>query len=234
MYAKFLTVFLLGTTAALSGCATSPKNPDPLEGMNRKIFQFNETVDKYALKPVAKGYQAVTPDFLEQGINNAINNLFYTTVIINQFLQGKFKEGVQDTTRLVFNTTLGVGGLFDVASAGGMPKHNEDFGQTLGAWGFDNGAYLVLPILGPSSVRDGVGRVGDLFTNPVFYIEEDSVRYGLAGMTIINTRANLLKTESLITGDKYLFLRDAYLERRKYLVNDEKIEESDPFLNEQE
>jgi phospholipid-binding lipoprotein MlaA len=233
MYARFFSVVLALAATTLSGCASSAQNKDPLEGVNRKVHAFNEGLDKVVLRPVARGYTAVTPDFVQEGVDNVITNLFYPTTIINQFLQGKVKQGVQDTTRFVFNSTLGIGGLFDVASAGGMPKHQEDFGQTLGVWGIDSGPYLVLPILGPSTVRDGVGRVADMYTNPVIYIEDKTTRYTIAGMTVINTRAKLLKSDGLITGDKYLFVRDAYLERRKFLVNDMKIEESDPFLDDE-
>jgi len=180
---------------------------------------------------VAKGYQAVLPEFAETGVRNFFNNLFYPAVVINQILQGKFLFAIQDATRLVVNSTFGIGGLFDIATPTGLVERQEDFGQTLGVWGFKTGPYLVLPIWGPSNIRDGVAIVGDTYTNPLFHIENDRLRYSMLGLALVDQRAELFRAEKLISGDKYLFVRDAYLQRRKYLVKDGAMDEvEDPFL----
>ncbi|MDD9912803.1 MAG: VacJ family lipoprotein [Alphaproteobacteria bacterium] len=206
---------------------------DPWEGYNRAVFSFNEGVDNVILKPLSKGYRAIAPEPVETGVSNFFDNLFYPTTIINQLLQGKPKLAVQDTMRFILNSTVGILGFMDVAKKIGFEEHSEDFGQTLAVWGVGDGPYMVLPILGPSSVRGSVGWVGDYFTNPVSYIEDNETRYALLGTSIIDTRAELLKAESIITGDKYTFMRDAYLQRRKYLINDQMVEENDPFLDQE-
>lgn len=232
--AKFLLLLLtLAFSPFLTGCATTPANPDPWEGLNRKTFAFNEVVDKAVLKPLAKGYTAITPAPVEKGVSNVLDNLFYPTVIVNQLLQGKATNAIKDTTRFLVNSTVGLLGIFDVASKAGLPAHREDFGQTLAVWGITNSPYLVLPILGPSTARDGVGRVADTFTNPIFYVNDTATRYALVAMATVDTRARQLKAESIISGDKYLFLRDAYLQRRHYQINDGRVEEQDPFLADQ-
>lgn len=232
---KILGVASFMAAVGFTGAVTAQEQQvnDPLEGMNRAVHGFNEVVDKAVFKPLAQGYRFIAPDFVEEGVSNFFDNLFYPTTIINQFLQGKFETGVQDFTRFALNTTLGIGGLFDVASQGGLKEHKEDFGQTFGVWGMGTGPYLVLPFWGPSNVRDGVGSVAGLYTNPIHYVEDDTAKYSLLAMSIIDTRAEMLKAEELITGDKYLFMRDAYLQRRQFMVNDKKVEEHDPFLDEQ-
>lgn len=225
------TVALL-VSLMLAGCASSrTETADPLEGVNRKVYAFNEGLDMVLIKPLAKGYVYVTPGFVQTGVGNFFDNLFYPTVFMNQFLQGKVKTGAQDTGRFLINTTLGIAGLFDVATQVGLKENNEDFGQTFAVWGVGSGPYVVLPVLGPSTGRDTVGRVAGMFANPLFYIEDDETRYGLLGLNTIDTRARLLKADELVTGDKYLFVRDAYLQRRKHLINDGTAPESDPFLD---
>jgi phospholipid-binding lipoprotein MlaA len=206
---------------------------DPLEDVNRAITAFNTGVDTVFFRPLAKGYTYITPDFIEKGISNFFANLFYPTTIINQTLQGNLTLAGQDTARFILNTTLGIGGLFDVASAGSddLKAHKEDFGQTLGAWGLGNGPYFVIPIWGPSTLRDGAGTIAGSYTNPILYINDDEWRHGLLGLSILNSRVDFFKKEELISGDEYLFVRDAYIQHRKFLINNGQAEENDPFLD---
>jgi len=218
--------------ALASGCASTgngPDNDDPLEPFNRKMHAFNDAVDKAVLKPVARGYTAITPDPVETSVHNFFLNLGYPTVVINQFLQGKPVAGLRDSARFLTNTTLGVGGLFDVARHFGLEHHDEDFGQTFAVWGVGRGVFLVAPFFGPTTIRDGAGSGVGTFTSPTHYIDDDAVRWSLRGIDLVDTRAQLLDAEGMISGDRYLFIRDAYLQRRDYLINDGRIEE-DPFL----
>ncbi|MBR9814257.1 VacJ family lipoprotein [bacterium] len=217
---------LLGIALAvtLAGCAHSPTyDPsDPLEGVNRGVYAFNSTADKYVVRPVAKGYVAVTPGFVRKGVTNFFANLGYPLTIVNQFLQGKPVEGVSDTGRFLVNSTLGIAGLFDPASALGLQAHEEDFGQTFGKWGVGQGWYLMLPFLGPSTNRDFTGRLVGSPLNPTFYVDEPEVVFGLNVLDIINTRALLLSTDRLVRQayDPYVFVRDAYLQTRRAAVYD--------------
>lgn len=217
----------------LTGCATNQQNPDvndPFEGYNRAMYSFNKTVDKAVLKPVAKGYDTVMPAPLSQGVSNFFSNLNDITVIINDLLQFKFKQAGDDTGRFVLNTLLGVGGIFDVASLSGLEKNDEDFGQTLGAWGVEPGAYVVLPFFGPRTVRDSFGLVGDYFTDPVTYVDDTGTRNALRGVRIVDTRAQLLKAENVLDEaamDEYSYVRNAYLQKREFLVFDGNPPEDD-------
>lgn len=218
-------------TAVLAGCATSQsgadRSVDPYEGFNRKVYGFNNGVDTYFLKPVTKTYRFITPDFVEKGVSNFFSNLLEIRNILNALLQGKGGKAVDYSGRFVFNSTIGLGGLFDVASPMGIEKtEGEDFGQTLGAWGVSSGPYIVLPFLGPSNVRDGVSLPVDIYADPVTYLESSHARNGLTFLEIVDTRAKLLETEKLLTGDRYVFIRDAYLQRRNYLVNDGEVEDT--------
>lgn len=210
----------------------TPGNADPWEGFNRKVHSFNDFLDRWVLKPVAKSYDWVMPDPLQRGVSNAFDNLLTPWVAANQFMQGKPRHGLSDLARFGLNTTLGLAGFIDVASKGGIAKHEEDFGQTLVVWGLPLGPYLVLPLRGPSTVTTAGGFVVDSFANPIRYVEDDTTRYGLLALYIIDTRARLLEAESLVSGDEYLFIRDAYLQRRQFLIDDGQVEE-DPFLDEE-
>jgi phospholipid-binding lipoprotein MlaA len=230
------TVFRLGVAAMvlfMTGCATTNQSAgDPLEGYNRAMYQFNDAVDTAVLKPVARGYDAVVPDPISQGVSNFFSNLNDITVIINDLFQGKFYQAYRDTHRFVLNTTVGVAGIFDVASLSGFTKNNEDFGQTLGVWGAEPGAYVVLPFFGPRNVRDTFGLVGDMFTDPVMYVEGDDARIALVGTRVVDTRANLLKAEKVLdqaATDEYSYVRDAYMSRRQYLVFDGNPPQNDDF-----
>jgi len=213
--------------------AAEPPNPDPWEAFNRKIYAFNDFADRYFMKPVAKGYQKVTPSPLRRSIGNFFSNLSYPLVAVNQLLQGKARLSASDVGRFIVNTTLGVGGLFDMATPAGLPSHDEDFGQTFAKWGIHSGPYLVLPFLGPSTVRDGVGSAVNFYAQPVRYlVDDEQTRYGLTALNFIQIRASLLDTEQFLGGDRYVFMRDAYLQRRDYLNHDGEVK--DEFLDEDE
>ena len=224
--------------ASLAGCATAPGTKadarDPFERINRKTFAFNDAVDRTVLKPVAKGYRKVAPQFVETGVSNFFDNLEGPRTIINDLLQGKFKASLHDTGRLLLNTTVGIGGLLDPATAAGLDKNDEDFGQTFGKWGVGAGPYIMLPFLGPTTLRDGVGRIPDTYANPLTYIERDKVRLSLYGMSVIDTRARLLSVDDSLNQayDRYAFLRNAYLQRREYQVTDGEAAE-DPLAGEE-
>jgi phospholipid-binding lipoprotein MlaA len=214
-------LLLAGT---LAGCATSGSNPaDPLEPLNRVVFSFNDAADKAVIKPVARAYRAVLPGIVRTGVSNFFSNLEDIWISVNDVLQGKFQEGIDDFGRVLFNSTFGIAGIFDFASELGFQKHNEDFGQTLGSWGVGSGAYLVLPILGPSTIRDGFGLLLDTRADLVFRIDGVPVHNSLYATRAIGNRANLLDASSVIDQaalDKYAFVRDAWLQRRRNLVYD--------------
>ncbi len=218
----------IAVAALLVGCAPTSEllrdDPDPLESYNRAMFAFNEAADKAVFKPVAQAYQAVLPDPVITSVTNFFSNLNDVVVLINDLLQFKLHQAAMDSSRLVFNTTFGVVGLFDVASRMELPKHNEDFGQTLGFWGFSEGYYIVLPLLGPSTVRDTFGLAGNFYTNPVTWAtDSDAVEWSLWGLDLINRRAGLLRVERALAEaqiDPYSFQRSAYLQMRRNLVYD--------------
>ena len=207
----------------ITGCATSGNAKDPIEGFNRAMYAFNDGVDKAVIKPVAKGYDAVLPNPVRTGVTNFFGNIADLFIGVNNLLQGKVSDGGGDLGRVVVNTTVGVLGVFDVASGMGLEKHEEDFGQTFGHWGMGSGAYVVLPLLGPRTVRDTGGLVLDVATDPVAYIDHVPTRNTLFALRAINDRANLLPAEKVIEEaalDKYSYIRDAYLQRRRSLVYD--------------
>ena len=210
----------------LSGCASTSTyhNPkDPLESLNRKIYKFNDTMDKVVLKPVAKGYKAVVPPTGRTMVHNFFSNLDDVIVTLNDLLQFKLKQAFSDTGRLLINTTVGAFGLVDAASQVGYPKHDEDFGQTLGYWGAPPGPYLVLPFLGPSDLRDGIGLYVDSRPSRLRRINDVRSRNQLYVLDAVDTRAGLLDQEGILSGavlDPYSFMRDAYLLHRRSLVYD--------------
>lgn len=221
--------------ALLVGCAPTSEllrdDPDPFEGYNRAMFAVNDAVDKAVLKPVAEAYQAILPEPVDASITNFFSNLGDVVVLVNDLLQFKFHQAAMDSSRIVFNTTFGVLGLFDVASRMDLPEHEEDFGQTLGYWGFSEGYYVVLPLLGPSTVRDTFGRVGDSFVDPIDWAtDSDAVEWSLRGLRLIDTRAGLLRAERAFAEaqiDPYSFQRSAYLQRRRSLVYDGRLPQPD-------
>jgi phospholipid-binding lipoprotein MlaA len=207
----------------LAGCATGKNPADPFEGFNRGVYEFNEAVDKAVLKPVAEGYRFVVPQFIRSSVGNFFSNLNDVLVALNNVLQGKFKAAYSDFGRVAINSTIGVLGLFDVASEAGIEKHDEDFGQTLGWWGVRDGPFIMLPFFGPSTARDTVGRVGDYFTDAVTYVDPTRSRNVLWGTRVVNRRSELLDASKVLETaalDPYEFIRDAYLQRRRNLVYD--------------
>jgi len=206
----------------LLGCAAAPaKNDprDPWERMNRSTYKFNDKLDKAVLRPVARGYQKVTPSFFRTGVSNFFDNLDYPIVIVNDLLQAKFLTAGRDTGRLLMNTTLGIAGLLDPASSAGLQKNNNDFGLTLARWGVHKGPYFVIPLLGPSDVRDGLGRIPDSYASPRNYIGNTAVHYSLWGVGLLDARYRLLSVDQALDSayDPYLFLKNAYFQRRDYL-----------------
>jgi len=215
--------FITLTLSLLQGCATGTDPRDPFEPFNRGVYSFNEGVDRAILQPVARGYRAVLPQFIRSSVSNFFSNINDVVVALNNLLQGKFTAAYTDLGRVAINSTIGLLGLFDVASEAGIEKHDEDFGQTLGRWGMADGPFLVLPLLGPSTGRDAVGRVGDYFSDPVTYVDPTHNRYQLFGTRIVNRRAELLDASTVLQTaalDPYEFVRDAYLQRRRHLIYD--------------
>jgi phospholipid-binding lipoprotein MlaA len=209
--------------SVLGGCATGRDPRDPLEPLNRGVYQFNESVDNAILKPVARGYRFVIPQFIRSSVSNFFANIGDVVVALNNLLQGKFTAAYSDLGRVAINSTLGVLGLFDVASEAGIEKHDEDFGQTLGYWGIQDGPFLMIPFFGPSNARDAVGRVGDYYSDPVTYVESMRTRNWMWGTRIVNRRAELLDASTVLQTaalDPYEFVRDAYLQRRRNLIHD--------------
>ena len=208
----------------LSGCASMNSNPkDPFEGFNRTMFTFNDKVDQVALKPAAQAYRAIVPGFVQTGVGNFFGNLGDVWTGVNNILQGKVGDGVSDFMRFAVNTVLGIGGVLDISSAAGIPKHKEDFGQTLGRWGVGSGPYVVLPLLGSSTVRDTAALPLDFKGDLWSYKDPVNVRNSGTGVRLLDARASVLDASDLIEGaalDRYEFVRDAYLQRRESRVND--------------
>lgn len=218
-------VLVLLCAAMAAGCATTgERDPrDPFEGFNRGVYQFNEKFDEAVAKPVATLYRDALHPQIRDRIRNFFSNLGDVFTGVNNFLQGKPYEGFEDWMRVVFNSTLGVFGFNDVASDMGIEKHNEDFGQTFGRWGAGTGPYLVIPFFGSSDVRDGIGWVADIYTDPLQTVRPIAARNSLAGLRLVGIRADLLGASQILEEaalDKYVFQRDAYLQRRRSLVYD--------------
>ncbi len=225
---------VLGTAMVTAGCASTQgvegHPDDPWEGFNRKVYAFNDTLDRYALKPIAQGYDYVTPSPVQTGVGNFFSNLGELGTAFNSVLQWKWSNASIATGRFVINSTLGMAGLVDVATDMGITGREEDFGQTLAVWGVGEGPYLMLPLLGPSTVRDTAGLPVDYYTDPTSYVEDDEVAYGLTFLELVDKRAALLDQEQLIQGDRYSFIRDAWLQQRRFEVNDGEMGD-DPFAS---
>ena len=224
-FLKPLRITSLLAAATLAGCATSGDPRDPIEGFNRGVYQFNDTFDEYLLNPVAKGYYAIAPAPVDKGITNFFSNLNDVTVAFNDLLQFKFQHAAGDVGRVVINSTIGVLGFMDIATRMDLEKHDEDFGQTLATWGVGSGPYLVLPFLGPNTVRDTSGLVVDTFVDPINQIKHIPTRNTLTALKIVDLRADLLAIDDLkdvITKgvDPYDVIKNAYLQRRTWLIYD--------------
>lgn len=203
-----------------------PAQRDPWEGFNRAVFRFNDTADRWVLKPVAVSYRQITPIFVQTGLSNFFRNLREIPNTLNSILQWKWGQAGNDAGRFLVNSTVGLVGLFDVAQHMGLePSDGEDFGQTLAVWGVPSGPYLVIPLLGPGTMRDSPAQVVDWYSNPLTYIEHEPTYYAFRTGDVVQKRASLLKAESLLSGDRYVLLRDAYLQRREYLINDGELED---------
>ena len=218
---------VLFTTALLMGCAGTQTidgevNPDPYEDTNRSFYKFNDVLDRNIMIPVAENYMKATPEPVRDSITNFFDNLEYLNVILHSFLQGKLGQTVSDVTRFVINSTLGIGGLFDVATDMGLEEHEEDLGQTLATWGVDPGAYLYIPFLGPYTARNSPDLASSYFTNPLTFISNIYL-FPVTALNLINTRANLLEASEFVDEasiDPYSFIREAYLQQRRYLIHD--------------
>ncbi|MDO6681014.1 VacJ family lipoprotein [Oceanobacter sp. 5_MG-2023] len=219
---KLLLATLLLTLASTGQAASADDNLDPWEGFNRRVFAFNEVMDKYVLKPTAQAYQYVTPQSVDDSVSNFFSNIGDVLVVVNDLGQLKLTQAASDTGRFLVNSTVGFFGFFDVATHIGLRKHNEDFGQTLGYWGVGTGPYLMLPLLGPSNLRDTGGLVMHWGSGLTSSRIGDSVTedYSMIALQAVDLRADLISSEGLITGDRYIFLRSFYVQRREYLVND--------------
>lgn len=225
-HALLKNIVLLFSLALLSACASVPGGPtegDPFESYNRAMFSFNDGLDEYILKPVAEGYNTVMPSPVKTGVSNFFSNIGDIFVIINDILQFKFGQAVSDTGRFIINSTIGLYGLIDVSTELGLPKHDEDFGQTFATWGIGKGPYIVLPFFGPKTMRGAAGFVIESTYDPVYQIKNDDAMWGTVSLRAIDTRYNLLKAGRIVEQaalDKYSFVRDAYLQHRKNLIYD--------------
>ena len=230
---------------SMIGCATipagtQPSAQDPWESFNRSVFSFNEVLDDYLLKPVTTGYRYVVPSVARDGINNFFGNYNDIYSAVNQLLQGNPGVAAKGLMRVVVNTVFGLGGLIDMATPGGLPKHKADFGQTFGVWGIPSGPYVVLPFFGPSSVRDTFGTAADIEADYLLRLLPDvALRNSLTGLRIVNARNNFYQAGDLLEGaaiDKYSFVRDGYIQRRQYQIDESKAGYDDeetlpPFQN---
>ena len=225
---------LLSVTCLFVGCASipagvEPSPRDPWEPFNRSVFEFNEGLDKYLLKPVVAAYRFILPEIVREGIYNFFSNYSDIYTALQNLLQGKPDYAFNDLMRVAVNTIFGLGGLMDVATPGGLEKHKEDWGQTFGVWGVPSGPYVVLPFFGPSTVRDTFGTAADLETDYLFkYIPDVGLRNSITGLRVINARNTFYEAGDLLDGaalDKYSFIRDAYLQRREYQINEGRNDE---------
>jgi len=245
---RLVALLLLALAAALGGCASTPppgaapaaslgQNPaDPWEAFNRKVFAFNDALDEAIVKPVATAYTKVVPELVRKGVDNFFGNIGDVWSAFNQLLQGKVHHGLDMGMRVLTNTLFGLGGILDPATEFGLVRRSEDFGQTLGRWGMGPGPYVVLPLFGPRNVRDTVGLVGDRQFDAPAFVSDDAASYAVSALQLLNTRANLLSATRLLDQvalDRYSFVRDAYLQRRRDLVYDgapplESFDDDDP------
>ena len=232
---------LLTIAFLLSGCATVSEDQrvdyDPLEPLNRGIYRVNDVVDRATLKPIAKGYNKVVPEPVRNGITNFSRNLFTPRSAINNFLQGKPKDGFSELARFVVNTTIGIGGVFDIAAKNGVEAKTEDFGQTAAVWGVPQGPYVVLPFLGPSTLRDAVLMPTDVAADPLYhYDDKQSVRNSLYAIRLVNLRARVLSIEELLadSADPYVTIRESYLQNREFQIydGDPPLDDDDEFYDE--
>ena len=221
----FLILLLFSTNLTFSN--SEEVNNDPWEDLNRKTHNFNMTLDDYVIRPIAETYDFIIPEFVQTGFSNVFDNLGAPVSAANNLIQFKPVGFITETSRFILNSTFGIFGLFDVASRLGIKERNEDFGQSLGNWGFASGPYLVIPFFGPSSARDGFSLAPDYYLRPdLVRFEDNKSDLALNGLSVVNLRAGLLSISDLSGNDQYSFYRDAYLQRREYEINDGKIDDS--------
>ena len=229
---------LILTAATLGACASLPedqRNPsDPWEPANRALYKVNDAVDRATLKPVSKGYRAIVPGPARKGVSNFFRNLTTPRSALNNLLQGKPRRGVSDVARFLVNSTIGIGGLFDVAGASGIEEYNEDFGQTFAVWGMPDGPYVMIPLLGPRTLRDAIALPLDTIADPLFQYDNTSVRDPLYGLRLIDLRYRLLAAEKLLedSKDPYVTVRESYLQNREFEIHDGDPPDDDEFFEE--
>ena len=224
MFRLFLIIFLIFSQLSFS---SEKDNSDPFESFNRKTHAFNMTLDDWVIRPIAETYDFIIPDFVQIGFSNLFDNLGTPVSAANNLMQLKPLGFVSESSRFVLNSTMGIFGLFDVASEFGIPERNEDFGQTLGSLGIESGAYVVIPFFGPSSIRDGISLAPNYYLRPdLIRLEDSKSDLALNGLSLVNLRAGLLGISDLSGNDQYSFYRDAYLQRREYEIRDGELEES--------
>lgn len=235
---------LLASLALTCGCASNSAasedeaeaagDPvDPWEPLNRRIHSFNRTADRYTLKPAAKGYEKVVPQTVRTGLRNFWKNLNGPLHIVNNFLQGQGRDGASETGRLLVNTTVGIGGFFDVATELGLERHEEDFGQTLAVWGVPDGPFVMVPFWGPQTLRDAVALPLDFLADPLFHLKNDRERYGLFALRVLDIRARLFPIEDMLEDsyDEYVSIREAYLQNRRFEVHDGDPPQEDDYFD---
>lgn len=230
-------VILAAVALLLGACATTPEGSrvdyDPWEPLNRNLYAFNDAGDRYVLKPIAKGYDAILPDFVQIGVTNFSRNLLSPGSALNNFLQGKPRDGFSEITRFLFNSTIGIGGLIDVATRGGLVEKQEDFGQTFAVWGVPDGPYVVVPFVGPRTLRDALSLPLNFWADPLWHYENRNVRNQLELLRLINLRANLLSLDRFLDSkDPYVTMREAYLQNRAFEVYDGDPPVDDDFYDE--
>ena len=232
----FLTMTTLAGTLMLSACMKGAHTDDPYESFNRKVYKFNTAVDTHLLKPAAKVYAAVIPPQIRAGVNNVYNNVNMLPTVANDLLQADLNNAIKDTWRFIMNSTIGIAGIFDPASTVKLPPHSNDLGLTFAKWGDKKSPYLVIPLLGPSTFRDGMGMIFDyaIFT-PYPYIQSDALLYGILGFRYVDLRSQMLDTDRLMADaiDKYTFMRDAYLQHRQYLISGEQQNTGELYVDEE-
>ncbi len=219
-FSRALLLAILAMPLSTAWAQDRERNVDPLEAINRPLFEINNKFDQYLLRPVAKGYDWVMPGFAKRGVGNVFANMYDFTSAINGVLQGRFQGAAQGGGRFLVNSTLGLAGLFDVATPMGIRPYRTDFGHTLAIWGFDSGPYLMVPLFGPRTVRSGAGTIFDTYTSIPDYLDNVRLRNSLWGLELVDGRARLLQADELLSGDAYIFIRDAYLQQRETFVND--------------
>lgn len=233
-FSRSLLILLLIVSPMGAMAEEKERNVDPLEAINRPLFAVNNTLDRFLIRPVAIGYDWVMPNFAKRGVGNMFANMYDFNSTINGVLQWRIEGAAQSGGRFLVNSTLGVAGLFDVASPMGIRPYRTDFGHTLAIWGFEPGPYLMVPFFGPRTIRSGTGTIFDTYTSIPTYIDNVRVRNSLWGLELIDGRSRLLKADDLITGDRYIFVRDAYLQARETIVHDGVVQDSFSDFNESE